>query len=145
MHEYLANGQVTARWFVDEATGEAREAASARAPKAWPMAQPAQEFARSVVEQARNGDTPAPGSDGRWTEWHFYASDDDHSTDWANHCYALMLVCSGFGDDPVAAWNEALTEGRVPPEYDLGEPPTVAIQAENERSVALTPAEPPRR
>lgn len=52
VHEYLSNGQLTARWFVDEASGEAREADSARKPKAWPMRRAAQEFARWVVELA---------------------------------------------------------------------------------------------
>lgn len=50
--EYLSNGQLTARWFVDESTGEAREAAGARQPKRWPMSPGAQEFARWVVELA---------------------------------------------------------------------------------------------
>lgn len=49
VHEYLSNGQLTARWFVDEASGEAREADGWRKAKAWPMGAAAQEFARWVV------------------------------------------------------------------------------------------------
>lgn len=51
--EYLSNGQLTARWFVDESTGEAREADGWRKPKRWPMHAGAQEFARWVVALAR--------------------------------------------------------------------------------------------
>lgn len=51
--EYLNNGQLTARWFVDEASGEAREADGWRKPKRWPMASGAQEFARWIVALAR--------------------------------------------------------------------------------------------
>jgi uncharacterized protein YndB with AHSA1/START domain len=35
--EYLSNGQLTARWFYDEATGEAREAEGWRKPRKWRM------------------------------------------------------------------------------------------------------------
>ena len=42
----------TARFFVDERSGEAREAASARQPKPWPMHTGAQEFARWIVTLA---------------------------------------------------------------------------------------------
>ena len=52
VHEYLSNGQLTARFFVDERSGEAREAASARQPKPWPMHTGAQEFARWIVTLA---------------------------------------------------------------------------------------------
>lgn len=58
--EYLSNGQLTARWFVDEATGEAREADGCRKPKRWPMHASAQEFARIIVRFAREQDLP-PG------------------------------------------------------------------------------------
>lgn len=51
--EYLCNGQLTARWFVDEESGEAREADGWRKPKRWPMPTGAQEFARWVVALAR--------------------------------------------------------------------------------------------
>lgn len=54
VHEYLSNGQLTARWFVDEATGEAREADGWRQPKRWPMSAAGQEFARWVVELAND-------------------------------------------------------------------------------------------
>jgi hypothetical protein len=36
--EYLSNGQLTARWFYDEATGETREAEGWRKPRQWRMA-----------------------------------------------------------------------------------------------------------
>lgn len=53
--EYLSNGQLTARWFVDEATGEAREADGWRKPKRWPMNPSAQQFANSIVARVRMG------------------------------------------------------------------------------------------
>lgn len=52
--EYLSNGQLTARWFVDENSGEAREADGWRKAKRWPMAAGAQEFARWVVTLAHD-------------------------------------------------------------------------------------------
>jgi hypothetical protein len=53
--EYLTNGQLTARFFVDEKSGEAREAEGWRKPKRWPMNSSAQEFARAIVELAAAG------------------------------------------------------------------------------------------
>lgn len=47
--EYLSNGQLTARWFVDEATGEVRLADSWKSPKSWPLAGADAEFVRALL------------------------------------------------------------------------------------------------
>lgn len=54
VHEYLSNGQLTARWFVDEKTGETREAEGARKPRAWRMGGEAAAFVRWIVELAHD-------------------------------------------------------------------------------------------
>jgi hypothetical protein len=51
--EYLSNGQLTARFFVDEATSEVRLADSWKAPKSWPIGQPHCLFALGIVAKAR--------------------------------------------------------------------------------------------
>jgi hypothetical protein len=53
--EYLSNGQLTARWFVDESTGEVRMAEGWKSPKSWPIGGDAAEFVRAIVGQARGG------------------------------------------------------------------------------------------
>lgn len=56
--EYLSNGQLTARWFMDERSGEVRMARSWKSPQRWPMCGDAAEFVRGIVGRAR-ADTPA--------------------------------------------------------------------------------------
>ena len=75
------------------------------------------------------------GVDDEAMEWNFYLPDEDRNAVWTNHCYILQFVCNGFGADPAAAWKEALAEGRVPEDYDVAEPPSVAIQTVHEGQV----------
>jgi hypothetical protein len=51
--EYMSNGQLTARFFVDEETNEVRLADSWKAPKSWPLAQPHSLYALEIVAKAR--------------------------------------------------------------------------------------------
>lgn len=52
--EYMSNGQRTARWFVDEATGEVRSAKSWRSPQSYPIGRgDAGAFVLSIVALAR--------------------------------------------------------------------------------------------
>lgn len=50
--EYMSNGQLTARFFFDSATGEARVAESWKKPKSWPLGGDDASFVRSIVEGA---------------------------------------------------------------------------------------------
>lgn len=51
--EYMSNGQLTARFFVDESTSEVRLADGWKKPKAWPLGQPSSLFALDIVSRAR--------------------------------------------------------------------------------------------
>ena len=51
--EYLSNGQFTARFFVDEKTGEVRQADGWRKPKGWPLPADAAKYVLAIVEAAR--------------------------------------------------------------------------------------------
>jgi hypothetical protein len=69
--EYLSNGQLTARWFVDESTGEVRDADGWKRPKSWPMQQRDAEYVLAILAQWRAGDAGrsaasemAPAGDG---------------------------------------------------------------------------------
>lgn len=53
--EYLSNGQLTARWFVDEAAGEVRRAKSWRAPMDFPMSADHAAFMLAIVASVREG------------------------------------------------------------------------------------------
>lgn len=55
--EFLSNGQLTARWFVDEATGEVRMAEGWRKPKSYPLDSRSAEFVRGLLalRPAREG------------------------------------------------------------------------------------------
>lgn len=48
--EYMTNGQLTARFFVDEATGEVRLADSWKAPKRWPIPAASAEFVLGLLK-----------------------------------------------------------------------------------------------
>jgi hypothetical protein len=50
--EYMTNGQLTARFFVDEATGEVRQADSWKKPKRWPMGGDAAAFVLGLLALA---------------------------------------------------------------------------------------------
>jgi hypothetical protein len=50
--EYLSNGQLTARWFYDEQTGEAREAEGWHKPRRWQLGGSAAEFVGAIVARA---------------------------------------------------------------------------------------------
>lgn len=54
--EFMSNGQRTARWFVDEATGEVRVAKSWRAPQTYALTGAAAAFVLSIVKLARQAE-----------------------------------------------------------------------------------------
>jgi len=72
-------------------------------------------------------------------EWNFYLPDSDRSTGWDSHGYVLQFVCWGHGATPQQAWTEALASHRVPGGYIVEEPPQIAIRADHELNVALSP------
>ena len=51
--EYMSNGQLTARWFVDEATGEVRSARSWKSPQNYAERGAAVRFALDIVARAK--------------------------------------------------------------------------------------------
>lgn len=51
--EYMSNGQLTARFFVDESTSEVRLADGWKSPKSWPLGQPQCLFVLDIVAKAR--------------------------------------------------------------------------------------------
>lgn len=51
--EYMSNGQRTARWFMDEASGEVRLAHGWKAPAPSPIGGAAAEFVRGIVAAAQ--------------------------------------------------------------------------------------------
>lgn len=51
--EFLTNGQITARFFLDEATGEARAAESWKSPKSWRLPEETAQFVRELAERGR--------------------------------------------------------------------------------------------
>jgi hypothetical protein len=78
--EYLSNGQLTARWFFDEKTGETREAEGARKPRNWRLGNGASEFVGAIIESANELRNVKPDSERRLT-----ASPDVASRrDWLN-------------------------------------------------------------
>lgn len=50
--EFLSNGQITARFFVDEATGEVRASDGWKKPKSWPLGGDAPEFVQGILALA---------------------------------------------------------------------------------------------
>jgi hypothetical protein len=50
--EYMSNGQLTARFFYDKATGEARTARSWKSPESWPLGRDDTAFVRAIVGDA---------------------------------------------------------------------------------------------
>ena len=78
-------------------------------------------------------DTAAQGP-----EWGFYVVDEDRSWDWSNHVYTLGWVANGFGVEPEDAWLDAIQAGRVPEQFDIESPPTVAIRVDHERTASLS-------
>lgn len=51
--EFLSNGQLTARWFVDEATGEVRQAEGWKKPKSWATSPDATLFVLGLLKAGR--------------------------------------------------------------------------------------------
>lgn len=47
--EFLSNGQLTARWFIDETTGEVRQSDGWKKPKRWPVGNDAAEFVLGLL------------------------------------------------------------------------------------------------
>lgn len=75
VHEYLSNGQLTARWFVDEKTREVRMADGARKPKSWPVSSEAAAWILNLLALPAAEDPAARGpfdgyltqkADGTW-------------------------------------------------------------------------------
>jgi hypothetical protein len=48
--EYMSNGQLTARFFYDKATGEARLSDGWKSPKSWPLGADDTAFVKAIVE-----------------------------------------------------------------------------------------------
>lgn len=55
--EYLSNGQLTARWFVDEATGEVRMARSWKSPESGPAPRKVAQLVQRIIAAEANGGT----------------------------------------------------------------------------------------
>jgi hypothetical protein len=73
--EYLSNGQLTARWFVDEKTREVRMAEGVKKPKSWPIGGSSAAFVLDLLTLPASEDAPARGpfdgyltqkADGTW-------------------------------------------------------------------------------